>query len=662
MSFDTKKYINLIHKIREYESALEHQDLWWTVVAMVGKVNDQGLEPQLLDAIQTTQLQFAELRSQLVQNLISRYLDRVEIDLKLKSQSFIDILNRNLFERTADVGFLATDNDIIKFLEDGIFTACLTEQIVARLQEYVKKYTVYSDVVILTPDLKVVARLDTSIDKMSSEASILKDALNSADYIEYDSPIDVVSFEQSPLYFIQRIEHKNQVIGLLCLSFKFEDELKRIHKTLSGLNDNLNLSLINDGGKVIYNSHGEERSELLKQSQGKLLDIKLGQIENFAYVTKTTGYQGYQGLPWLGTIQSPLADSFNPKVKSSQEEMLQLNPASSLFPHDLNELNLKINTALLIVILNGKISSIKNNVKAFLPVLDSFQDIGSQIRSVFAESIKHIHQITYETTREKVLSASTVSLDVMDRNLYERANDCRWWALNKTIRDCLSVKADSQRALLPEVQSILEYINSLYTVYTLLFIYDKKGQVIALSNNDMPHLLGTNIANLPEVQNCLKLTNAQAYSVSDFTQSDFYKGASTYIYHAAVFNADNSREVVGGIGVVFDATPEFKAILEDFLPKESDGSVMEGAFAFFVNEQDIVISATDNTLGLQAGIPLSKTLLDPQLLNNQPEGGYDIEVDGVSYLVGETISKGYREYKNTDGYHNPIRCMVCVKG
>lgn len=662
MILDTKKYIKLIHKIREYESALERQDLWWTVVAMVGKVNNQGLEPQLLDSIQTTQQQFDELRSQLIQSLVNRYLERVEIDLKLKSQSFIDILNRNLFERTADVGFLATDNDIIKYLDEGIFTPCLTEQIIARLQEYVEKYSVYSDVAILTPDLKVVARLDSSIDKIYSESSILKEALNSADYIEYDEPIDVVSFEQSPLYFIQRIEHNNNVIGLLCLSFKLEDELNRINKTLSGIGKKLNFSLIKNSGKVIFNSYGILNSELSKHPVDKLLDVNIGQVEHFACTSKTTGYQGYKGLPWLSTIQSPLTESIGSQLKTSQDDVQELNLASSFFPNDLYELNLEINTALLIVILNGKISSIKNNVKAFLPVLDSFQDIGAEIRYVFSESIKHIHQIAHETMSEKLLSASTVSLDVMDRNLYERANDCRWWALNKTFKDCLSLKAGDRGSLISEVQSILEYINSLYTVYTVLFIYDKNGQVVALSKSNMSHLLDTNISNLPEVQRCLKMTGSQEYSVSDFVKSDFYNGEETYIYHAAVYNSDDSGEIVGGVGVVFDSTPEFKAILEDFLPKESDGSIVEGAFAFFINDKDFVISATVNVLGIQSGISLSETKLDPLLLKNDEEGGYEVEVDGVNYLVGEASSKGYREYKNTDGYENAIRCLVFVKG
>jgi len=659
MDLNVKKYIGLIHKIREYESALERQDLWWTVVAMVGKVNNQGLEPQLLDSINETQLQFDQLKSQLIKNLVTRYLERVEVDLKLKSQSFIDILNRNLFERTADVGFLATDSVIVDFLSNGVFTPCITEGIVERLQEYVAKYSVYSDVVLLTPDLKVVARVDSSNEQEFSSSDVLHAALNSQDYIEYDRPIDVVSYKESPLYYIQRIVDDGKTVGLLCLSFKFKDELNRIQETLSGTEARLNLSLIREGGDLIYNSYEVDTGHLHKHQQNRLLDVRHGSNECFAYVTRASGYQGYKGLPWLGGIQASVLDSIDPGLEDVQGSVDELNPESSLFPQELYELNLEINTALLIVVLNGKISSLKNNVKAFLPVLDSFQDIGAQVRHVFSESIMHIHQISHQTMSEKVVLASKVALDVMDRNLYERANDCRWWGLNENFKRLLSAKGGFNSSMVAKAESILEYINSLYTVYTLLFIYDKNGQVIALSNQSMEHLRGKNIGALSEVSNCLKLSDTQAYTVSGFTETEFYSGSETYIYHSAIYD-EAGNSAVGGIGIVFDSTPEFKAILEDFIPKDSSGAVLDGAFAFYLDESGKIVSTTENTLNIKTGQELGGTLLDSQSLPSH-EGGFDVSINGVDYLVGLSASKGYREFKNSDGYSNNMRCYVFVR-
>lgn len=63
---------------------------------------------------------------------------------------------------------------------------------------------------------------------------------------------------------------------------------------------------------------------------------------------------------------------------------------------------------------------------------------------------------------------------------YERANDCRWWALHSHFRSLLSseeiTQADRQK-----MELILRYIHSLYTVYSKLFIFDHNGEIIASS-------------------------------------------------------------------------------------------------------------------------------------------------------------------------------------
>lgn len=70
----------------------------------------------------------------------------------------IDIVVRNLFERTADVGFLAMDEAIRQFILAG--PQGDRHAIVARLDAYRQKYTVYDEIFILDPQGRVLANLD----------------------------------------------------------------------------------------------------------------------------------------------------------------------------------------------------------------------------------------------------------------------------------------------------------------------------------------------------------------------------------------------------------------------------------------------------------------------------------------------------------------------
>ena len=96
-------------------------------------------------------------------------------------------------------------------------------------------------------------------------------------------------------------------------------------------------------------------------------------------------------------------------------------------------------------------------------------------------SLENLNQTVISSILKDSEFLSSLAIDIMDRNLYERANDCRWWALNSYFRESLD-DYSSLNHKKNEISSILKYINDLYTVYTNLIIFDKNGKIIAVSN------------------------------------------------------------------------------------------------------------------------------------------------------------------------------------
>lgn len=651
-----KDISSAIPSIREYDQSLEKQNLWWTVVAMVGKINNQNLQSQLIDSISDTQVQFDELRSNLISSMTHRYMDKLETEMKLKSQAFIDVLNRNLFERTADVGFLSTDVDIVNYLKDGNFSAAQRTLIENRLVEYVKKYSVYDDVVLVSMKGDVVASLKGEQDhhRVNLQTEFWQQVIRKNDFVEVDVVIEGINHDELPLSYLHRVEHNGEVLGILCLVFKFEDELSRIQKALTGEQESVQFALTDADRKVLFSHAKKTHTSLPNMSLNKLELLTIDRQSYFVYATRAKGYQGFEGLPWLSYCFVPVESAL--KVEDT-DSRLNLSPTSALFPLDLYELNLRINTALLIVILNGKIISLKNDVKAFLPVLDAFQEIGSEIQNIFSDSISHIHHLSYQTIATEVALGAKLAIEIMDRNLYERANDCRWWALSHLFRETLSDNELSNDKV-HQVESTLKSINQLYTVYTNIFVYDTQGRVIADSNETLNES-NVRLASQPEVIRTLKLDDSQQYSVSAFEQTALYNEQQTYVYHARIMGLAQEPLTVGGIGIVFDAKPEFKAILEDFMPKKADGQVYEHSFSVFVDQHYNIISCSENDVALQVGdkIDLKKKIVQSETDLN----GYFSEVCyGREFLIGYQVSLGYREYKNDDGYQNDLIALVFV--
>jgi hypothetical protein len=109
---------------------------------------------------------------------------------------------------------------------------------------------------------------------------------------------------------------------------------------------------------------------------------------------------------------------------------------------------------------------------------------GVRTKDIFERSIANLHETVVSTILRDCAARAGLAIDIMDRNLYERANDCRWWALSTAIQTVLTQSpAEAAARLTP----ILSTINGLYTVYSNLILFDATGQVVAVSAEGIPH-------------------------------------------------------------------------------------------------------------------------------------------------------------------------------
>lgn len=204
--------------------------------------------------------------------------------------------------------------------------------------------------------------------------------------------------------------------------------------------------------------------------------------------------------------------------------------------------------------------------------------------------------------------------------------------------------ADRERAT-----AILKYINGLYTVYTNLFLYDRNGRVLAVSNSGDARIVGSTL-NDSWVEATLALPGTQAYSVSPFDETPLYGGRPTYIYGAVVTDMQTGA-ACGGIGIVFDSAPQFQSMLRDSLPQDEQGAPQTGHLGFFVDRKGRIISSSqdDHKPGQKLSVPTEYVQI------NEGAGLSGIvDCGGKLYAIGSRVSSGYREYKRGDGYQNDV--------
>ncbi|MDF3126760.1 cache domain-containing protein [Rheinheimera sp. 1928-s] len=640
--------------VLQYEQKLTELDSWWSKVSLIGKINSLRLGSTILDNMDQTKKRFTELQQILIDNLLLEQTKKTLLTDKACSQIAIDVLIRNLFERTADIGFLATDSQIRDFLAAP--AAGSTDAMQQHLASYVSYYSVYQDVVLLSPDGQILLRLDQSYTQNYSRDPLVQHCLqqprNFSETFRYS---DLQPNQKQSLIYAQAVvSDQGEALGVLCLCFKFEDEIINIFKNLIPEHSQSILLLQADDGSTVFSSDPDSLPP--QQTSGRQQKLGLRKVDNRDYLlsfAQTQGYQGYFGPAWQTQIWTPL-HSFSAQATSTQQ-VLDIDNLT-LFPElfQIHRSSLQVNEELSLIVLNGVISAARNDAVEFVPVLDAIRGIGKEIHQVFSHSVEELAHTVLHSQLEELMMLARQALDIMDRNLYERANDCRWWAHNKKFQLLLQ-NPDAKKQ--QEAAEELAYINDLYTVYSNIYIYDAKQTILCGAREHQ-----TELKQMPEqsgAAQCLLLDSPHHYAVSAFVPSLLYQQQSTYIYHAPVFTDATTGKAQGGIALIFDSAPQFSAMLLDILPKNEQGEIKADFSACFIDEKGAILSSSHTQLWpVGHCVPLPDELF--RSAQQQPVSQRVI-VKGQAYWLALAYSKGYREYKTCDGYVNPLYCCVLLQ-
>ncbi|MEA1916311.1 MAG: hypothetical protein U9N42_02155 [Campylobacterota bacterium] len=646
MAYSRNSVIAHMGEVYEYKNKLESLNKQLSKITLTGKISNLNIAQTLFEFMENTQIEFSKVQQSLIENLVDENIKKTSSEIKSRAQVIVDILVRNLFERTADVGFLATDDDIIKFLE---LDEPLQEDIDFmhnRLHEYVLKYSVYDEIIILKPDGTVAINLDERNNITHSSDEIISDTLNTTEeFCEIFRYSDLQPDAKHSMIYSAPIVSDSKKIGVLCLCFKIDDEMRGIFNKLD-LNESRMALLSSQGTFLSSNKDLKSKITLTKFEESINFDSRYVEA-----IATSDGYQGYMGQNWHGYVAVEYKNAYRHNEKLEID--IKKFENTPLISNELKEIKLKsedITEDLKDVVINGEIIASKSRSYSLNPILDGIRDVSENIHSIIEQSIDGIYSTVITSMLQELSFKASLAVDIMDRNLYERANNCRWWALNTTFRQML---ADKDVLSLSEITRILEYINSLYTVYTNLFIYDKGLEIIAVSNPSESSIIGNKI-NSEAYKKTLSNKSSQDYFVTPFEKTPLYNNKATYIYSASISELKSDKNV-GGIGIVFDSEVEFKAILDDVV-MEHGGIDGRKLCTFFTDSKGHIISKSGDS-------PYEITdTLEPIVQYLKLEDGSHtsqlIEIENKTYILALAKTSGYREYKKEDNYSNSVYCVI----
>lgn len=564
----------------------------------------------------------------------------------------VDMLVRNLFERSADIGFLSTDSSVRAYMENSEGEVNIQQH----LARYVAKYSVYDDVMLLDLEGKLRTSLKFPEGNIFQDDALLQTLSHlNAGYIEYFASTPLAPYQQRALLFIAPIyqAESTQRLGYLALSFQLNEEVRGIFEELA--DGAFELALLDSNSKVVVSSLPQLALNA-SLSQVGTSGVGVIVLQGKPYACRQVAgspYQGYAGLGWrclaLTELSSGALRKQNVNPPSTEAELVK--GELSNIRHQAAMIAQQLNLA----VINGHIISVRHKALELVPVLHQIREIGNLTDQVFEESIATLSQGMSLTAIADVTMRAFSMVSIMDRNLYERANDVRWWALDERIRRQLLPASKGDEQARQELSAVIHAINTLYTVYTTILVFDQQGIIVAVSDNNAARLVGTQVPESLPLSACLAIDSDQGYVVSAFTKSELYANGGTYVYCAPVVDFTN-HTVIGGIATVFDATPEFRQILADNLP--TTDVQLPLPFALFVDAEGRLISSTLPDVSLT--LLLDNGYEDVLSLRNGERCFKQLEYEGNRYLTAMVASTGYREYKRNDHYRNDVIAITCL--
>jgi hypothetical protein len=266
------------------------------------------------------------------------------------------------------------------------------------------------------------------------------------------------------------------------------------------------------------------------------------------------------------------------------------------------------------------------------------RDLESQLTKRTGDLVSSMDRMAQRSRGERMVDLSLNAIELIDRNLYERTCDVRWWATDSAAVDCA---AAPDAATAGHVSERLAVILSAYTVYLDLWLCDLNGKILANGRADRFKVAGQNVADTKWFHDARKLRSGDDYVASDVECQPLLGNAQVATYCASV-RADGKAngKPVGVLAIHFDWEPQARAIVQGVRVGSSDK-----ARVLLVDSHFRVIAASDGQGLLTERVQIAQ----------QGAAGNGFYHDRSGALIAYHATPGYETYKGL-GWFGVIQC------
>lgn len=262
-------------------------------------------------------------------------------------------------------------------------------------------------------------------------------------------------------------------------------------------------------------------------------------------------------------------------------------------------------------------------------------DVADGMANKTQESISDLINIIGGNVRgTRLADIALNTIDLVDRNLYERTCDVRWWATDAALVDALQ---DPSHQAADHASRRMGVILNAYTVYHDLVICDQSGRVVANGRPNMFSSVGRNEAKAGWFIKALATKSGNEFGFQSAHSSHLVADQSVLVYSSTIRKHGEANEpVIGVLGVIFNWAALANSVLNNSSLDEAES---QRTLRLIVDEEGCIL-ASSRPLGSDYRLPLQKL----EKLFHQSKGYVLDNLDGKDVCLAVAKSPGFETY------------------
>jgi hypothetical protein len=177
--------------------------------------------------------------------------------------------------------------------------------------------------------------------------------------------------------------------------------------------------------------------------------------------------------------------------------------------------------------------------------------VANELATKTKHSIAELSDIIGTSVRGTRLSdIALTNIDLIDRNLYERSCDVRWWATDSSVVDALTKGTPEARQVASHRLGVI--LNS-YTVYVDLVLADLKGDIVANGRPDQFRSIGQSVADQEWFVSAQRTKSGEEFGFQTAHRSELIGRQPALVYSCGVREQGLANgQLLGVLGIVFN--------------------------------------------------------------------------------------------------------------